>query len=145
MDVENAQQYWALLAATAIAVGVLVFIGFRLLQDSARGRLASEVGNLRDKEKAARKAGRKARKAQARLDKLRSRADRVKPRLVEEASGRLEDARALLKIAEDQVLVASNQVRTIIVEEYPPKRHEALRRRLLPKAATENRPFTMNA
>ena len=141
MDVENAQQYWALLAATAIAVGVLVFIGFRLLQDSARGRLAAEVGQLRKREKAARGVV----KAERKLDKLQSRADSVKPRLVKEARGRLEDARALQKIADDQVLVARNLVSKIIVEEYPPKRHDALRRRLLPEAATKSGPFTMNA
>jgi len=145
MDVENAQQYWALLAATAIAVGVLVFIGFRLLQDSARGRLAAEVGQLRKREKAARKAARGVVKAERKLDKLQSRADSVKPRLVKEARGRLEDARALQKIADDQVLVARNLVSKIIVEEYPPKRHDALRRRLLPEAATKSGPFTMNA
>lgn len=144
MSFANADQYWALLAATAIAAGVLVFIGLRLLQDSARGRLAAEVGNLRKRERTARKAARVARKARGKLDRLRSRAEAVKPRLVEEARGRLEDAQALLKIADDQVLVARNQVRTIIVEEYPPKRHEAMRRRLLPDAAGENKPFTMS-
>ena len=145
MSFANADQYCALLAAAAIAAGVLVFIGLRLLQDSARGRLAAEVGNLRKRERAARKAARVAREAQGKLDRLRSRAETVKPRLVEEARGRLEDAQALLKIADDQVLVARNQVRTIIVQEYPPKRHDAMRRRLLPEAEGENKPFTMSA
>ena len=145
MNLENAQQYWALLVAAAIAAGVLIFIGFRLLQDSARGRLAAEVGKLRDREKAARKAARRASRARKRLDKLRSRADKVKPRLVEEARGRLEDAEAMQKIADDQVLVARNLVRQIIVEEYPPRRQAALRRRLLPEAAGANKPFTMSA
>ena len=145
MSFQDAQQYWALLLAGGIAAGVLVFIGLRLLQDSARGRLAAEVGSLRKQEKAARKAARSARKALARLEKLRSRAARVKPRLVEEARGRLDDARALQKIADDQVLIARNHVRKIIFEEYPPKRHEALRRRLLPEATADNKPFTMSA
>lgn len=145
MDFENAQQYWALLVAAAITGGVLVFIGVRLLQDSSRGRLAAEVGGLRKREKAARKAARAARKARRKLEKLNLRADKVKPRLVDEARGRLEDAEALQKIADDQVLVARNLVRKIILEEYPPRRHEALRRRLLPEAAAENKPFTMSA
>ncbi len=135
MDFEHAQQYWALLIAGGIAAAVLVFVGFRLLQDSSRGRLAAEVGELRKREKAARKATRAVNKAQARLAKLRSKAETVKPRHVDEARGRLEDAEALKKIADDQVLVARNKVRTIIVEEYPPKRHEVLRRRLLPESA----------
>lgn len=138
MDFENAQQYWALLAAAAIAAGVLIFVGFRLLQNSSRGRLAAEVGTLRKKEKAARKASRAATRARSKLDKLGGRSESVKPRIVEEARGRLADAEALLKIADDQVLVTRNRVRTIILEEYPPKRHEVMRRRLLPDAAAEN-------
>ena len=44
-----------------------------------------------------------------------------------------------------QVLVARNLVRQIIVEEYPPKRQEALRRRLLPETSRGDKPFTMSA
>lgn len=139
------QQYWALLVAGVIAAAVLVFIGVRLLQDSSRGRLAAEVGKLRKQEKAARKAFRAAAKARRKLEKLGARADSVKPRIVEEARGKLADAEALLKIADDQVLVARNLVRQIIVEEYPPKRHEAMRRRLIPEIAREEKPFTMSA
>ena len=66
------------------------------------------------------------------------------PRSIAEAAGALEDARALQKIAEDQLLIARNHVRKIILEEYPPQRHEALRQRFLPADEGDSKPFTMD-
>lgn len=145
MNLQIAQQYWALIAAGVLAFGVFLFVLLRLLQDSARGRLAVAADKLRRKKKAARKAGKQVTRARSKLDRLRARGDSVIPRRAEEAKGRLVDAQALHKIAEDQVLIASNHVRQIIVEEFPPRQHDALRRRLLPQEALDGKPFTMGA
>ena len=50
---------------------------------------------------------------------------------------------ALQKVADDQVLIARNEVRQIIVAEYPPRRQEALRRQLLPEDSGPGMPFSM--
>jgi hypothetical protein len=55
----------------------------------------------------------------------------VKPKTLDKAKQALDDADALLRTVRDKVLVAETRVRTIIVEEYAPKRQEALRRRYL--------------
>lgn len=144
MSLETIQHHWALLCAGAIAFAALLFIVLRLLHDSARARLGRSAGELRRKEKAARKAGKRVARLRTRLGRLRARGESVVPRRLEEAQGRLEDCVALQKIADDQVLIARNQVREIIVEDFPPKRHEALRRRLLPQDSQSNAPFTMD-
>jgi hypothetical protein len=40
------------------------------------------------------------------------------------------------------VLIAENHVRKIIVEEFPPNRHERMRSRYLPGEREDGRPFT---
>ena len=64
------------------------------------------------------------------------------PMLVQEARDALQDARALQKIADDRLLVAENQVRRIIVEEFPPIKQLRLRRRYLPADVRDPRPFS---
>jgi len=145
MSLDDLQRYWALLAAGALALVVLVFVMVRVYQDSARGRLTAQLRALREREKAARKAAGAARESRRRLEKLRVKADSVKPRLVEETKGKLEDALALKKIADDKVLIARNHVRKTIIEEFPPKEHESMRRRLLPEAGSDGRPFTIES
>jgi hypothetical protein len=66
----------------------------------------------------------------------------VKPVRLQEARDAVQDAGALLKIAEDQVLIAENHVRKIIVEEFPPNRHERMRSRYLPGEREDGKPFT---
>ena len=143
MTLELVIRNWALVGASVLGTAVLLFVLFRVYQDSGRGRLGARVRELRSCEQEAVRAHRAAEKAAGRLARLRARAASVKPRLVQEAEGALEDARALHKIAEDKVLIARNHVRKLIVEEYPPTRHDALRRRLLPSDEPEVKPFTM--
>ncbi len=135
---------WALIGASVLGTAVLLFVLYRLYEDSGRGRLLTMVRKLRSCERAAMKARAAAHKAASRVERLRARADRVKPRSIEEAAGALEDARALQKIADDQLLIARNHVRKIILQEYPPGRHEALRRRFLPADKIDSKPFTMD-
>lgn len=144
MDPETLRQHWALILASSIALAVLVFVFMRLVQDSPRGRLAAEVGQLRRTEKSARKAARQVLKATSTVRRLQSRAERVRPVKLEKEQGRLEDARALQKIADDQVLIARNRVRQIILDEIPPGRQSAIRKRLLPHEDRDDGPFTMN-
>ena len=54
----------------------------------------------------------------------------------------MQDAEALLKIATDQVLIAQNHVRRIIVEEYPPKKHEKMRNKYLRQVDDKGLPFS---
>jgi hypothetical protein len=143
MSREFLTQHWALLIASIIGMAVLLFVSFRVYQDSAFGRLGTLARNLRIRELAARSATREVAKLAAKLERLRKRADSVKPRHAEEASGRLQDARALRKIADDQVLVARNLLRKHILEEFPPKRHAVLRARYLGAEETEKKPFVM--
>jgi hypothetical protein len=61
---------------------------------------------------------------------------------LQEASEAVEDARALAKIAHDQLLVAENLLRNVIIEEFPPRRHESMRRRYLRSDEERGRPFS---
>ena len=81
-------------------------------------------------------------RAKARLEGLAGRSESVKPVRLQEARDALQDAEALLKIARDHVLIAENHVRKIIVEEFPPKHHERLRRRCLPGEDDDSKPFS---
>jgi hypothetical protein len=105
--------------------------------------LRSIVQQLRRRERAAQAAHKAVDRAGTRLERLRAEAESVKPRHVEEASGTLEDARALQKIADDQVLIARNHLRKLILEEYPPKRHAAMRSKYLQQDDPDAKPFTL--
>ena len=131
MSIEFLTKNWALVAASVLGTGIFLFVLFRVFQDSSRGRLHAAVGVLRKREQEARAARAAVDKSAAKLDRLRSKAESVKPRVAHEVSERLEDARALSKIADDQVLVARNHVRKLIVEDYPPKRQQAMRDKYL--------------
>ena len=131
MTIEYLMQNWALVVASILGTAVLFFVLFRVFQDSARGRLQANVRQSRNRERAAQTAARAVEKATARLERLRAKADVVKHRRAEEAKEALGEARELQKIIDGQVLVARNNVRTLILEEYPPKRHEAMRNKYL--------------
>lgn len=145
MNLEEFKQYWALVVASVLAIVILLFVLFRLYQDSARGRLNAKVRELRKSGRKAEDAAKAVSKAEAKLTRLQRRAQSVKPRYIEEASGLLSDAHALKKIADDRVLIARNHVRKIILEEFPPKRHESMREKLLPDTARDERPFTIES
>jgi len=144
MTIDLLARNWALVIASVLGAAVLLFVVFRVLQDSPRGRLRAAVMQLRRQEAVASKARRAADKAAAKLDRLQANAAAEKPRHVQEASGSLQDARALQKIADDQVLVARNHVRKLILEEYPPKRHEVMRERYLGHENPDTTPFKLD-
>ena len=108
-----------MLVAGVLGTAVLLFVIYRVYQESTQGRLQGAVMRLRKRESEARVASKVVDKSAARLDRLRAKAESVKPRHGKEAAEALEDARALHKIADDQVLIAQNHVRKIILEELP--------------------------
>ncbi len=131
MTLDYLTQNWALVIASILGTAVLLFVLLRAFQDSVRGRLQANVRQLRNRERDALAAARSVDKVAAKLERLRANADAVKPRHAEESKEALQEARELQKIVDDQVLVARNNVRTLILEEYPPKRHAAMRKKYL--------------
>jgi hypothetical protein len=136
------QQYWALFGSSVVATTVLIFVVWRVWLDSARGRLRVARRRMRAKRLEAQRQRKALQKLSSRLDHLESRADSVKPRLLREAAEAVQDAEALLKIAHDQVLIAENHVRKIIVEEFPPQRHDRMRSKYLTGERQDARPFS---
>lgn len=131
MSIEDLTRYWALLAASVIGLAIALFVVYRVLQDSRRGRLASELQQLEERRKARRDAQRTLDKARTRLERLQARADSAAPRRVDEARSACREAEEDLRLIDDQLLIVGNRVRTIILEDYPPKRQAAMRRRFL--------------
>lgn len=68
------------------------------------------------------------------------RAARVKPRVLQEAKEAVEDARAMTGILNDKLMVAENNVRRVILDEFPPVRHERMRDKYLPQDEKDTRP-----
>jgi len=142
MTLAQLQQHWALLGGGVLGGSILLFAGWRVWLDSSRGRLRAAWRGLIGKRREAARYLRAGVRARSKFDALAHRSDSVKPSRLQAAREAVQDAEALLKIAEDQVLIAENQVRKIIVEEFPPKCHERMRRRYLPGEGGEGKPFT---
>ena len=142
MTSELLQQNWALLVAGVISVFVTAVVLQRLFQQSSIGQLHARARSHRLAQKARSSAGRRVEKGRQKLKLLTSRADDVRPVDLESARGALKDAEALLKIADDKLLVEANQLRKVIFEQFPPRRHEALRAQYLPDDVADGRPFS---
>jgi hypothetical protein len=78
------------------------------------------------------------------VQKLEKRAGRVVPKILDEARSLLGDAERLVEVRAGALKVAENHVRMIIVEEYPPSRHDALRRRYGVPEHPDARPFSFD-
>ena len=124
-------QNWALVAASVMGLAILLFVLYRLYEASPRGRLSAHVAVLRKHKNEVTQSETRLAKASEKLSTLRSKADVIKPRLLSEAEEAIQDARSLQKIAGDQVLRAKKLVREVILEEFPPKRHDGLRNKYL--------------
>ena len=131
MSVEFLIRNWALVVASILATGILMFVLVRLYRESDRGQLGNRVRALQGCYKNVARAQKRLDKVSERLDELRKKASTVKPRHVEEAGEAMEDARMLLNNANDQVLIAEKDVRQLILDEYPPNRQNALRQKYL--------------
>ena len=124
-------RYWALIIASVLALAILVFVVFRLVQDSRRGRLSSALNELREREQSLQSASRNAAKALLKFEKMASRGDKVPPNKLLAAKDALAEARETERLLGDQVLVLRNNARTIILQDYPPAKHAVMRRRHL--------------
>jgi hypothetical protein len=142
MTFEFATRHWALLSASVLGCAVVMFVLWRIWLDSARGQLRCAVRRLREAEREAHRQRVAGEKLAATLARLLEKAESVKPRHVQETREAVQDAEALLKIATDQVLIARNHVRRIIVEEFPPRRHEAMRKKFLGNDEDPGLPFS---
>ena len=131
MTIDYLQQNWALLIAGVLGLGIVLFVLFRASQDSRRGRLGSALTYMRDRERAARKAVKALEEATHKIERLRARSESVPPKQADAARDALLEAQEVQKLIDDQLLIARNNVRLLITEEYPPKRHEAMRSKYL--------------
>ena len=131
MTVEDVQQNWALVIASVLALAIVLFLFWRTLQDSRRGRLARALRHLRDRERALRKATTSADKAAQQFSRLSAKGDSVPPAKVLAAKDALAATQETERLLRDQVLVVRNTARTIILDEFPPKRHVSLLRKYL--------------
>ena len=142
MNAEELKTHWALLLASFTGVVLLLFVVAHFIHKSARRQLRRKQKALQQERGRLRKAQAVVNKAERQRLRLMRYADSVKPRLLQESAEALEDARALAKIATDRVLVAENHLRRVILEEFPPARHERLRSRYLPDGPAKKKPFT---
>lgn len=142
MSLSFLEQHWALVSASIVGSAVLMFVTWRAWVDSPRGRLGAARRHLRNTGAARDKQRKALQRLSKRLDELEAKADSVKPRHLREAAEAVQDAEALLKITADQVLIAENHVRKIIVEEFPPNRHDRMRNKYLPDERQDSKPFT---
>ena len=125
------QQNWALILASVLIVAIALFVLYRLLQGSRRGRLAAALNHMRERERALEAATRSVKKAGSRLEKLQGKGDSVPPGQVMAAKDALVEAQETERLLQEQVLVVRNQARLVILEEYPTKDHDAMRRKYL--------------
>ncbi len=133
---------WALAVAGGIgAVLALVIMG-HLIMRTGWGQLRQNLHILAKARKNKAKAMKAVDKAENIARQLNENAEQTKPRLLQEAKDALQDARALAKIANDKLMVAENQVRLIILDEYAPVRQEALRKKYLPDPARDKKPLS---
>ena len=124
-------KYWALIVASVIGLGIALFVIFRVVQDSRRGRFASALNHLQERERALEKESRNVAKALKKCEKLAARGDKVPPNQMLAAKDALAAARENEALLKDQVLVVRNDARNIILQDYPPNRHDAMCRRYL--------------
>jgi FtsZ-interacting cell division protein ZipA len=142
MDWDVLKSNWALIVAAIIGSIIIVIIVLQLIKRSAGGQLRQTLKTLAKARLDEAKARKSVEKAERITRRLHENADRAKPRHLQEAKEALEDARALAKIANDKILIAENHVRRVILEEFPPIKHEAMREKYLPNAARDQKPFT---
>ncbi len=124
-------QYWALIIASVLGLAIALFVVFRLLQDSRRGQLSTALAEFRERERALHSASKKTAKSLAKCEKLFAGGDKVPPNKLLAAKDALAEARETEALLRDQVLVLRNNARTIILQDYPPKRHAAMCRKYL--------------
>lgn len=138
------REHWALLGAGVVLLALIAVLLVAAYRGSRRGRMARIVRQHKKERRALAGAVTAHRRVQGRVERLEKKAKRVAPRTLDEARGALTDARRLVDIRAGALQVAENHLRMIIVEEFPPGRHDALRRRYGVSEHPDNRPFTFD-
>jgi hypothetical protein len=133
---------WALVAASVIITALVLQALFVLGSRTPRAMLRRAWGELQAKRHDAAKALRRANRARRQCERLEGRSQSVRPIKLEESRAALSDNEALLNIARDRVLVAENHVRRVIVEHFPPTKHDKLRARYRLGDVPGEKPFT---
>ena len=126
MTPEILQQYWAPILGSFLFFTILFYVLIKKLQGTRGFRLTRAVNHLRNREAAHSASVKAQEKARSKLEKLQARGDSVPPAKVLEAKDRLRAAEETTRLLSEQVQVVRNNARTIILEEYPPKRHAAM-------------------
>jgi len=134
------QQNWGLVVAAGLTLAVVLVVVTVLIRRSSAGQLRQTVRGLQAAAREREKAAKRVEKSEQKLRSLVEKSAGVKPRLIDEARGAHEDAKALARIANDQWMIAANHVRRVILDEFPPRRHERLRKRYLPEDGPEGPP-----
>ncbi len=124
-------KYWALIIASVLGLAILLFVAFRLLQDSRRGQLSIALNELREREQALQNTSKSISSLLKKYEKLSAKGYKVPPNKLLAAKDALAEARETEALLKDQVLVLRNNARTIILQDYPPNRHEAMCRKYL--------------
>lgn len=131
MNTDLILQNWALAVASVLALGILLFVLYRLYEDSGQGRFSASLRELHKVRSDQTAAKARLKKAEKRLAAIRRKADRTKPRVLSEAEEAVQNASMLVSITGDQVLRAEKILRDVIVEEFPPNRQDVLRNKHL--------------
>jgi uncharacterized membrane protein YcjF (UPF0283 family) len=142
MDWDVLKNNWALIVAAIIGSIIIVIIVIQLIKRSPGGQLRQTLKTLAKARQDEGKSRKSVDKSERIVRRLHENADRAIPRHLQEAKDALQDARALAKIANDKILIAENHVRRVILEEFPPIKHDAMREKYLPNAARDQKPFT---
>lgn len=141
MNAAFLQSHWALVGGLVLLIIVTFSLVSALYSRSAIGQLRNTRAVLRQAISEREKIRRKVSALEQQVDRMATRGAFVKPRILTEKKEHLADTRALEKIACDKVLVAQNHVRRVIVDEFPPARHDRLRNRFLPEE-NDAKPFS---
>jgi len=141
MMIELVRTHWALAVASVIVVALVLRSLWNLAGRSPRGKLRRANKRLKAARSVAIQAKKRAARARRHAERLEQKAQSVPPIRLEEARGALTDAESLSKIAGDQLMVAENQLRKVVVEQFPPDQHDRLRDRYLKDDGRKTFPF----
>ena len=125
------RDYWALFGAAAAVLAAGLMLAVTFLRQSRHGRLAALVREHRLARRSLESARAAYAKVQAKVQRLEKKVERIPPRKMDEAKGALADARRVVEIRGGALQVVENKLRLLIAEEYPPRRHAALRLSLI--------------
>ena len=113
-----------------IGIGIFLVIAIGVVlpntMPTARGRLNRQRRELRHRRYEHHQAEKAVAKSRREFEKLQSRAQNVQPKQLREAEGHAADMQTMLGHAHDKVLVAENHVRRILLDEFPPAKHQQL-------------------